>query len=151
MERGTERSRKTGGFTMKQFWIILWRGLLLRCPRCGQGKLFRRWFKMYERCPVCHLLYEREPGFYTGGMAINLVISELIVAAFVIPFSVWAALNANVPFIPILIAISPLPVLLPILFFRHSRSFWIGLNYWLDPPKQTADEYQWDPNTRQHR
>ncbi len=57
---------------------------------------------MYERCSVCHLLFEREEGFYTGAVAINLIFSELLVAAFAIPFSVWAALNPGVPFIPIL-------------------------------------------------
>jgi uncharacterized protein (DUF983 family) len=90
---------------------------------------------MYERCSVCHLLFEREEGFYTGAVAINLIFSELLVAAFAVPFSVWAALNPGVPFIPILILISPLPVLLPLLFFRHSKSLWIGMNYLLDPPK----------------
>ena len=120
---------------MKQFWTLLTRTLLLRCPRCGKGKLFRRWFTMYEHCPVCHLVYEREVGFYTGALAINLVISELLVAAFIIPVAVWAAMNPGVPFFLVLLLASPLPVLLPILFFRHSRALWISMNYWLDPPE----------------
>ncbi len=134
-ERNFSLSRKRQGFAMKNFWIILTRSLLLRCPRCGKGKLYRRWFTMYERCSVCHLLFEREEGFYTGAVAINLIFSELLVAAFAVPFSVWAALNPGVPFIPILVLISPLPVLLPFLFFRHSKSLWIGMNYLLNPPQ----------------
>ena len=33
-----------------------------RCPRCGEGPLFRRWIDSYERCPVCGLLYQRNHG-----------------------------------------------------------------------------------------
>lgn len=120
---------------MKQFWIILKRALLLRCPRCGKGKIFRRWFTTYENCSVCHLVFEREEGFYTGAIAINLVVSELLITAFAVPFSIWAALNPGVPFIPLIIALSPLPVLLPFLFFRHTKSLWIGIAYLLDPPR----------------
>jgi uncharacterized protein (DUF983 family) len=28
------------------------RGLRVRCPRCGGGKLFRHWFALKERCPT---------------------------------------------------------------------------------------------------
>ena len=120
---------------MKRFWMILKRALLLRCPRCGKGKIFRRWFTTYENCSVCHLVFEREEGFYTGAVAINLIVSELLITAFAVPFSIWAALNPGVPFIPLIIALSPLPVLLPFLFFRHTKSLWIGMAYLLDPPR----------------
>ena len=121
---------------MKRFWLILKRSLLLRCPRCGKGKLFRRWFATYERCSICHFVLEREEGFYTGAIAINLVISELLVTAIIIPFAVWAALNPGVPFIPLVIALSPLPFIFPFIFFRHSKALWIGMAYWLDPPEK---------------
>lgn len=29
------------------------RGLRHRCPRCGQGGLFRAYLKLTDRCPVC--------------------------------------------------------------------------------------------------
>lgn len=28
------------------------RGLVRRCPRCGGGGVFRRWFTMREHCPT---------------------------------------------------------------------------------------------------
>jgi uncharacterized protein (DUF983 family) len=31
----------------------LLRGMLGRCPRCGQGSLFYRYLKMVDRCPRC--------------------------------------------------------------------------------------------------
>ena len=38
-------------------------GLRGRCPRCGQGKLFRGWITVAERCEVCDLDY----GFADSG------------------------------------------------------------------------------------
>jgi len=120
---------------MISFWTLLKRILLVRCPRCGKGKLFRRWFTMYEQCPVCHLVYEREEGFYTGAWAINLIISELLVAAFIVLVAIWAATHSGTPLIPLVIVGALFSVLLPFLFFHHSRSVWISMNYWLNPPE----------------
>jgi uncharacterized protein (DUF983 family) len=33
----------------------LWNGLRCRCPRCGMGKLYRRYLKVADRCEVCGL------------------------------------------------------------------------------------------------
>jgi uncharacterized protein (DUF983 family) len=41
---------------------VLRRGLRKRCPRCGEGPLFRRWIHAYERCPVCGVRYLRNHG-----------------------------------------------------------------------------------------
>ncbi len=38
------------------------RGLAKRCPHCGQGRLFSGWSHHLDRCPVCGLVYERNPG-----------------------------------------------------------------------------------------
>jgi len=134
------------GFTMRQFWIALRRSLLLRCPRCGEGKLFRHRysFKMYDYCPVCHLIYEREEGFYTGAMALNLIFSELLVTVYVLPVSIWAGVDPHVPSIPLLLLGSPLPILLPVLFFRHSRGLWINMNYLFNPHSLEHKEHDED-------
>jgi uncharacterized protein (DUF983 family) len=41
---------------------VLGRGLRKRCPHCGQGRIFRKWIEMYDRCDVCGLVYQRNPG-----------------------------------------------------------------------------------------
>ena len=33
-----------------------------RCPRCGEGALFRSWFTLHERCSSCDLVFEESPG-----------------------------------------------------------------------------------------
>ncbi|HEV7235059.1 MAG TPA: DUF983 domain-containing protein [Ktedonobacteraceae bacterium] len=111
------------------------RGLLLRCPNCGKGKLFRRGFKMYERCPVCGWRYEREEGYWTGAIAINLVITELLIALVAVPLAIYLAM-AQQP-ITLLIAIGlPLPFILPFIFFRHAKSLWMSVDFMFHPTEQ---------------
>ena len=60
----------------------------LRCPRCGKGKLYSHGYTMYERCAVCGWVFEREEGYWTGAMAVNLVVEqEIVVAVVVIPLA----------------------------------------------------------------
>ncbi|MEO8956389.1 MAG: DUF983 domain-containing protein [Ktedonobacteraceae bacterium] len=111
------------------------RGILLRCPNCGKGKLFRRGFKMYERCPVCGWRYEREEGYWTGAIAINLVITELLIALVAVPLAIYLAM-AQQP-ITLLIAIGlPMPFILPFIFFRHAKSLWMSVDFMFHPTEQ---------------
>src|SRR2546422_7942059 len=54
-----------------------------RCPRCRMGRIFRysifRGFpKMCERCSICDLKFEREPGYFLGAMYISYVLGVSI-------------------------------------------------------------------------
>ena len=46
---------------LKLIRTALQRGLRKRCPHCGQGRLFSKWSQL-ERCAVCGLVYEPNPG-----------------------------------------------------------------------------------------
>src|SRR5258707_12221286 len=74
-------------FYLKKARVLFSRGLRLRCPVCGEGKLYRRWFKMNQHCPDCGFIYEREPGYYTSALAINVFLSELITLVVIIPLA----------------------------------------------------------------
>jgi len=56
-----------------------------RCPHCRLGRIFRysifRGFpKMCERCSICDLKFEREPGYFLGAMYISYVLGVSIMA-----------------------------------------------------------------------
>ena len=56
-----------------------------RCPRCRMGRIFRysifRGFpKMCERCGICDLKFEREPGYFLGAMYFSYDLGVLIMA-----------------------------------------------------------------------
>ena len=46
-------SRETGTVEKRDVWTALKRGFRGRCPRCGQGKLFRAFLKVADSCPHC--------------------------------------------------------------------------------------------------
>jgi uncharacterized protein (DUF983 family) len=37
----------------RNLWQAVGRGIMCRCPNCGQGKLFRAYLKVNDTCPVC--------------------------------------------------------------------------------------------------
>ena len=111
------------------FMLLLRRGLRQRCPVCGRGKIFAGFFKTYEKCPVCGFEFEREPGDYTGAMAINLVVSELLIAIVAVPL----AASQAVPVSTLIILGVTLPILLPVLFYRPTKSLWMSFDHFIHP------------------
>ena len=66
----------------------LGRGLRRRCPHCGRGPLFSGFAHHLERCRVCGLVYERNPG---DTWAFTIIGDRLPIAAIValIYFGRW--------------------------------------------------------------
>lgn len=51
-------------------WRAMWRGFSLRCPKCGEGRLFRSFLKVADRCPACgeelhHHRADDAPAYFT--------------------------------------------------------------------------------------
>ena len=63
------------------FATALRRGLRKRCPHCGKGPLFSGFAHHLERCRVCGLIYERNPG---DTWAFTILGDRLPVAAIII-------------------------------------------------------------------
>lgn len=106
--------------------LMLWRGLRKKCPRCGQGKLFRRWFGMVENCPNCDLHFEREPGYWVGAVAINTAVIGFLFAVVLVVFS--AATIPDIPWVTLLALEIPLMALGPIAFYPYSKTLWVAVD-----------------------
>ena len=52
----------SGSASRPPLLTVLARGLRRRCPHCGRAPLFARWFTLNERCRVCGLRFEQNPG-----------------------------------------------------------------------------------------
>src|SRR6266571_3915827 len=61
-------SRIMPPFTRRQ---KIWAMLHMRCPRCCRGKIYQSRSRMHQRCPVCDLLFHREPGYFLGALYIS--------------------------------------------------------------------------------
>ena len=109
--------------------LLLRRGLRQRCPVCGRGKIFKGFIKTYERCPVCNYAFEREPGYYTGAVAVNLVVSELLITVIAVPL----AASQTVPLSVLIVLGCTLPFLLPLLFYRPTKSLWMSFDHFVHP------------------
>jgi hypothetical protein len=111
---------------------MLWRGIRKRCPQCGQGHLFVRWFTMVPECPRCNLRFDRgEPGFWSGAMAVNIVVTQSL---FFIAFPLALVLTWPDVKWDWLVAIGVVTMgVFPIVFYPFSKTFWMALSLWWGP------------------
>lgn len=107
------------------------RAFLLRCPNCGGGPIFQSWFKLATNCPRCGLKFERDEGYFLGGMAINLTIGEVIPVVAV--GLAWYFTRPNTPWQLLQYGWIASAVILPLLFFPHSRTIWLALDLLVHP------------------
>ena len=104
----------------KRFW--LWALLLKRCPRCRDGRIFKRAVTMNDPCPVCGLVFNREPGYFMGAMYFSYVLAVVVMVplffvlkALLPGWSSFAVVGLTlVPYLP-----------LTILVFQYARVIWI--------------------------
>jgi len=108
---------------------VLSRAVRLRCPRCGEGKLFFKAFRMYQDCPNCNLHYERDPGYFLGSMYINYGCTSLILTVSYLVLHFIAGIENRALLWPLVTFV----VLFPMLLFRYARSFWLALDRFVDP------------------
>jgi uncharacterized protein (DUF983 family) len=110
---------------------IIARGLSNRCPNCAGKTLFKpeRYFELNENCPGCGLQIERDEGFFLGSMSLNYGVTIVL---FLVPVLLvylagwWSGLVAS-----IVAGVGAL--LVPVLFYRASRSWWLA-NYYVFLP-----------------
>ncbi|MBZ0297994.1 MAG: DUF983 domain-containing protein [Anaerolineae bacterium] len=124
---------------MRYYLEKLWLGFRLRCPNCGQGKMFSGLFRMEPTCPHCHVRYERSSGESLGGMMIGLIIVELI--------TVGGYLLSDVLFRPPLLFQMVFWVAFNLAFclafYRPARGMWVSVTYltggvYADEPAETS-------------
>lgn len=108
----------------------------LCCPHCGEGKLYSGGLRMYHDCPRCGLPFYRESGYYVGAMIVNYgVTAAIVLTAYLVSLllpPIWRASTDTK-----LVAWFAFAIAVSLALFRHSRSLWLALDYWLDP---------WAPN-----
>lgn len=107
-------------------WLALARGMTRRCPACGQGKLFRRWFSLTSRCPRCGLVFEREEGAFLGSLAINYGVTGVttIAGVGVMIARTWP----DPPVATITAAAIAMGVLLPLFFYPFAKTTWAAVD-----------------------
>jgi uncharacterized protein (DUF983 family) len=110
--------------------VLLWRALRLRCPACGAG-IFDSWLKMRAACPGCGLVLEREEGYFTGAIGLNLMLTELLFAA---GFTTSLVLTwPNPPWDLLLWGWVAFMIVFPIVCYPLSKTIWLALDLFFRP------------------
>jgi uncharacterized protein (DUF983 family) len=104
------------------------RALRLRCPRCGQGKLFRSWFTMYQRCDHCGFVFERAPGFFLGSAYVNYAFMAVTLTSMYMGLHFGLELSNEVLAGPLLAYC----VVVPLILFRYARAWWLAMDCYFD-------------------
>jgi len=119
------------------------RGLVRHCAVCGSGHLFRRWFRMVERCPRCDLRFERIEGHWTGDLGINTIVSfGSLLLALVVGFLVtWP----DVPGVALFVVAVTIAVVVPLAFYPFSKTLWLALDLLMRPLEPGEAGQPWGP------
>jgi uncharacterized protein (DUF983 family) len=81
-------TRDTAIGEKRDLWSAMKRGFRGRCPRCGEGKLFRAFLKTANNCSVCDLDFTPHRA---DDLPAYLVI--VIVGHIVVPIALWIETN----------------------------------------------------------
>ena len=123
--------------------LILRRGFLKRCARCGSGHLFEGWFRLKERCPRCGMRFEREPGAFTGVYLLNFGVALFLLWAVMMVYIAQLALadGGDVNALPIVIAGVAVAVVFPVAFYPYAKTIWIAIHLGAEElsPEERAD------------
>jgi uncharacterized protein (DUF983 family) len=119
----------------------LLRGCLKRCGVCGQGHLFRRWFRMLERCPRCGLRFERVEGHWTGDIGVNTILSfgtllAVLMGGFLLT---WP----DPPVRGLVVATITTALVAPLVFLPFSKTIWLAADLMMRPlaPGEVKDGF----------
>ena len=99
-------------------------GLSGRCPRCGEGRLFRGFLAVGDRCGNCRLDYSfADAG---DGPAVFVI---LIIGFVVVGLALWMEVNHNPPLWLHFMLWIPLTLVLSLVALRAAKGLLIVLQY----------------------
>ncbi|MDR2857104.1 MAG: DUF983 domain-containing protein [Novosphingobium sp.] len=106
-------------------WAAIGRGLLCRCPRCDQAKLFLRFLKPIPACPHCgqDWTHQRADDFPAY---IAIFVTGHILAPIIIALARDTALSVTA----MLAIIMPLAIVLMIGLLQPAKGATIALQWW---------------------
>lgn len=85
-------------------WPRIWRGMKLRCPRCGVGKLFKSYLKPVETCSNCEKRWGHVRADLAPAWAAMTIAAHLTVLIW--HFFLWGTQMSNLQVTAILCAVA---------------------------------------------
>jgi len=123
----------------REKWSWIYKsGLHGLCPRCGEGRMFKRWLKVADSCAYCELDY----GFATpdDGPAFF----SLCFIAFPLVFLVvWLEVALRPPFWVHAVVSVPL-MIVPCVLALHPIKGWLVASQYVNKAQEAGTEILWD-------
>lgn len=114
----------TSGREARPLWPAVWKGMRLRCPKCGTGKLFRAYLKVADRCPHCgEDLHHHRADDLPPYIAI-VIVGHVIVGAML-----HLEMARSVSPLVYLFTMVPLAVLMPLVMLPSIKGAVVGLQW----------------------
>jgi uncharacterized protein (DUF983 family) len=117
-------TRETGAIEKRDLWTAMKRGFRGRCPRCGEGKLFRAFLKVDDHCSVCRLDFTPHRA---DDLPAYLVI--VIVGHVMVPLALSVETNFAPPVWVQLATYLPLTLILSLLLLQPVKGVVVGLQW----------------------
>ena len=124
-----------GGESRPSFRAAVKRVVTLRCPACGGGRLYRRYFVRAERCTKCGWIHERGEGHWVGGSEVHMFASYLFSVVLFGPVVVLSGFSTT----GCAVAVAG-NIAFSLLFHRYSRAIFLVLDYCVDPDPARRDD-----------
>lgn len=98
----TDTAEATALQTKRDLGAAMKRGLLCRCPSCGEGKLFRSYLRPVANCSTCNEDYTPQraddlPAYLTVVIVGHIVVALFMAVENIGGLSLWAHLAIWVP------------------------------------------------------
>jgi uncharacterized protein (DUF983 family) len=100
--------------------------LRARCPVCGDKRIWKSFGQTVEECPRCGYRYEREEGYWVGGLIVAIGIAMTVF--FLILAGGLLLTWPDVPWTALLVVTLVAMALFPIALYPQSKTIWV----WLD-------------------
>ena len=117
-------TRESAVTEKRNLWTALKRGFRGRCPRCGEGKLFRAFLKVDNNCSVCGLDFTPHRA---DDLPAYLVI--IIVGHIMVPLALFIETNYSPPVALQLETYLPLTLIASLVLLQPVKGAVVGIQW----------------------
>ena len=117
-------TRDTGLVEKRDVWTALKRGFRGRCPRCGEGKLFRAFLKVDNNCSVCGLDFTPHRADDLPAYLVIVIVGHLVV-----PLALLIETNYSPPVALQLEIYLPMTLILSLVLLQPVKGAVVGIQW----------------------
>ena len=117
-------TRETAFGEKRDVWASIKRGFRGRCPRCGEGKLFRAFLKVDNNCSVCGLDFTPHRADDLPAYLVIIIVGHLVV-----PMALMIETNYSPPVALQLAIYLPLTLVASLVLLQPVKGTVVGLQW----------------------